>query len=248
VSQTVPEAWARRGAETDVVYIARLYGVMQPDMRSKFATDMASLSSTTPVDTVAASGECNDLTQAIVRLLQMYAGSSQKLAVMEAAVQCVAFQRIRSGCKASLHDERVYDWLTEVAQSSFPHDNDVSTLMSFVADRHCDGYRLLLVDGWLQAVLCTSDGEFDAAESIYISYEYTRSTELLGYEMPEPAQFLNVRVDKQDFSDFDFETGWSLDQKAYDLEVRHQCVLKFTSFVAWWRSRFFERVLLVDAM
>ncbi|RFO96785.1 hypothetical protein DIC66_12320 [Rhodoferax lacus] len=239
----MPEAWVRRGAMEDLVILARLYDAMKPETWGKFMADLEARHNSPNVADVLRPIEHDGSIAALVRFLEWYAESTDRLTIMTVAVHCLASQRLVTGAVTTLSHDDVHEWLSEVAESEFPLDDEIRTLMGFVSDRHCDGYRPLLVDGWLDAVLCTSDGEYDKAESIYINYEYTRSTDLLGYDMPAPAQFLQVRVEKQDFSVFDFETGWHLDQDAYDQECRHQCILKFTSYVGWWRSRFLECVL-----
>jgi hypothetical protein len=247
VSKSVPEAWSRRGAETDVVYIARLYGAMRPDVRRKFVADEA-FNPVLPVVVIAAGVSDVDVAaHEIVRLLERYVGSSDRGAILKAAAQWVALQRISTETQIQVDADIAYEWLTGISKDTFPWGGNVSALLDHVTSTDSNWPSFFFIDGWLDSVLCTSDGEYRTAEGMYAGYEYMRSTVLQGYEIPEPSQFLQVKVDKQDFSDFDSESGWSLDQEAYDLEVQHQCVLKFTSLVGWWRSRFFERLLSEDA-
>lgn len=240
----MPESWARCGAESDLVFLVRLYGEMRPDVRRKFVADEAFSQVSPDVGSMMEREERGDSVQEIVRLLKCYVDSSHKDAILKAAAQWVALQRTSKSPKIHEDFELAHNWMTGISKDTFPWDGNVSALLDFVTSTDSDWPSFIFIDGWLDAVLCTSDGEYRTAEGMYAGYEYMRSTVLHGFDAPEPAQFLQVKVEKQDFSEFDFETGWSLDQKAYDLKVQHHCVLKFTTFVRWWRSRFFERLLL----
>lgn len=137
----------------------------------------------------------------------------------------------------------IQDWLIEKARATLPWDDEVAKLIGFARDLEGDIDFAMFPDGLVSGVLSSSECEYSVGEGMLAGYDYIKSTSDLGYDFPDPFDFLHVRVDKKDFSFLDAEAGWALDEDAYKEEVRHQCILKFASYVATWRAKFFKAVL-----
>ncbi|PZO14835.1 MAG: hypothetical protein DCF26_14420 [Burkholderiales bacterium] len=186
--------------------------------------------------------EEDSLGQTITLVRIFTAGDQGKL--LTEAVEALARQKIDPSTAIPQNAVDPNEWLNDLAKKSYPDHSDVARLITLAADFQPDSRGMIFSDGWLEPVLCASQDEYVHGEGIYSGYMHVLgiTDDYLGL-MPAPSTYFNIQVAQDDFSEFSHGEGWTLDKVAWEAEVRHQCVLRFASFVCEWRSDFFEAVL-----
>lgn len=251
MTRGVPEVWARRGTAEDIIRLLRLYAQLAPVAR-QLLTDSAAPDSTDRLAIgqpllpstgrqLMTSKEAS-IGQATALISIFAAGNQGKL--LTAAVEALARQKIVPPAALPQNTVDPDEWLSDLAEKSYPIHSDVARLLGLASDFQSDSLSRIFNDGWLEPVLCSSQDEYQHGEGIYSAYMYVLGTtdDYLGL-LPEPSTYFNISAAQEDFSEFSHDEGWTLDKVAWEAEVRHQCVLQFASFVCEWRSNFFDAVL-----
>lgn len=186
-------------------------------------------------------GTTNDLSNLILMYGQL--GASLKAEALTHMAELLARTHTDGALNATGEPLDPHEWLTEIAERSYPKDDTVAELIRQVSEDDPEWASYILIDGPLSVVLSPSEDEESQAESLYegfmqIHANYDPATGPLA-----PAEFFGITVSRQLFEEYSTEKGWVFDEVQWKYEMRHQCIQKFRSFVASWRRGFYAALL-----
>lgn len=177
----------------------------------------------------------------IVRLVRVYGelDASGRAELLGFAVQNLARQRRDCRVHSGPVEDAIQAWLSELAAATYPGAHQAACLLRHLADIEPDWQEMVFTDGQLAVVLSTFDAAASVAEGIYAGYAQRLASADASNRPPDPAEFFRIKVPADDFREFNGDE-WALDARAWQSEVRRQCVNVFEDLVLAWRARFFE--------
>jgi hypothetical protein len=180
-------------------------------------------------------------TEDIVNLVEMYGqlDTAAKGELLTCAVELMAEQRMRRQKKAHGEECDANDWLTRVAEGTFPRGDDGARLLQRAADVNCEGLDAVFGDGLLSVVLSPSEQERANGEGLYVGYMNVWGDTSPSLNLPAPDEFFGIKELNRDYEKYEYAET----EREWQASIYSQCIDELSGMVSCWRRDFFKAIL-----
>ena len=177
----------------------------------------------------------------IINLVSIYTqlGTSAKSDMLRQAVELLAAQRVR-GQKTP--DGEAYapdDWLENLADDTYPNDENVAQLLQQGSDVHSDWREILFGDGQLSLVLTSSEEESLSGAGLYEGYRSIENDASPSDNLPSAASYFGFDKHKRNYVEYVYDET----EEEWKDGIHRECAAEFAGMISLWRSSFFRALL-----
>lgn len=177
----------------------------------------------------------------IINLVSIYnqLATPAKSDFLRQAVELLAAQRVRGQKTPDGEPYEPDDWLENLADDTYPGDENAAQLLQKGSDVHSDWREILFGDGQLSLVLTSSEEELLSGAGLYEGYRSIENAASPSDNLPSAASYFGFERHKRNYVEYEYgET-----EEEWKDGIYRQCVAEFAGMVSLWRSRFFGALL-----
>ena len=177
----------------------------------------------------------------IINLVSIYnqLGTPAKSDLLRQAVELLATQRVREQKTPDVDPFESDDWLENLANHTYPGDENAAQLLQRGSDVHSDWREILFGDGQLSLVLTSSEEESSSGAGLYQGYQFIENNVSPADDLPSAATHFGFDKHKRNYVEYEYDET----EEEWKDGIDRQCVAEFAGMVSLWRSRFFRALL-----
>jgi hypothetical protein len=177
----------------------------------------------------------------IVNLVSIYnqLATPAKNDLLRQAVELLAAQRVSGQKTPDGEPYEPYDWLENLADDTYPDDENAAQLLQRGSYVHLEGRRIVSGDGPLSLLLTSSEEESQSGAGLYEGYRMTTNNASPSDDLPSAASYFGFDKQKRNYVEYEYDET----EEEWKDGIHRQCAAEFTGMVSLWRSSFFRALL-----
>jgi hypothetical protein len=177
----------------------------------------------------------------IINLVSIYTqlGTPAKSDMLRQAVELLASQRVSGQKTPDGEAYELHDWLENLADDTYPGDENAAKLLQRGFDVHADGREIVFGDGPLNLVLTSSEEESQSGVGLYEGYRSIENDVSPAVDLPSAANWFGIEKHPRNYVKYEYDET----EEEWKDGIHRQCAAEFAGMVSLWRSRFFRALL-----